>query len=49
MKFDAAIHKCVIVVDKALGLGHAANAISVIGVSFGGGDRRLGRSGSAQP
>jgi len=36
MKFDAAIHKCVIVVDKALELGHAANAISVIGVSFGG-------------
>ena len=35
MKFDAAIHKCVIVVDKALGPGHAANAVSVIGVSMG--------------
>lgn len=35
MKFDAAIHKCVIVVDNALGLGHAANAVSVIGVSLG--------------
>ncbi|WP_315138723.1 DUF2000 domain-containing protein [Achromobacter marplatensis] len=35
MNFDAAIHKCVIVVDKALGLGHAANAVSVIGVSMG--------------
>ncbi|RMO90030.1 hypothetical protein ALQ33_00949 [Pseudomonas syringae pv. philadelphi] len=35
MNFDAALHKCVIVVDKALGLGHAANAVSVIGVSMG--------------
>lgn len=35
MDFDAAIHKCVIVVDKALGLGHAINAVSVIGVSMG--------------
>lgn len=35
MKFDAAIHKCVIVVDKALGPGHAANAVSIIGVSMG--------------
>ncbi|MHB0774482.1 DUF2000 domain-containing protein [Halomonas sp. WWR20] len=35
MDFDAAIHKCVILVDKALGLGHAANAVSVIGVSMG--------------
>ncbi|MGQ7242253.1 DUF2000 domain-containing protein [Salinicola sp. V024] len=35
MDFDAAIHKCVIVVDKALGAGHAANAVSVIGVSMG--------------
>ncbi|TLX56616.1 DUF2000 domain-containing protein [Stutzerimonas nosocomialis] len=35
MNFDAAIHKCVIVVDKELGLGHAANAVSVIGVSMG--------------
>lgn len=35
MNFDAAVHKCVIVVDKALGLGHAANAVSVIGVSLG--------------
>lgn len=35
MNFDAAVHKCVIVVDNALGLGHAANAVSVIGVSLG--------------
>ncbi|MBJ7223542.1 MULTISPECIES: DUF2000 domain-containing protein [unclassified Brenneria] len=35
MNFDASIHKCVIVVDKALGLGHAVNAVSVIGVSMG--------------
>ncbi|TDQ39424.1 DUF2000 domain-containing protein [Thiopseudomonas denitrificans] len=35
MDFDATIHKCVIVVDKALGLGHAINAVSVIGVSMG--------------
>lgn len=35
MNFDSTIHKCVIVVDKALGLGHAANAVSVIGVSLG--------------
>ncbi|WP_139788529.1 DUF2000 domain-containing protein [Halomonas sp. BC1] len=35
MNFDAATHKCVIVVDKELGLGHAANAVSVIGVSMG--------------
>jgi len=35
MKFDAAEHKCVIIVDPALGLGHAANAVSVIGVSLG--------------
>lgn len=35
MNFDASVHKCVIVVDKALGLGHAANAVSVIGVSLG--------------
>lgn len=35
MKFDAAVHKCVIIVDPALGLGHAANAVSVIGVSMG--------------
>lgn len=35
MNFDAAVHKCVIVVDKALGLGYAANAVSVIGVSLG--------------
>ncbi|VFR88256.1 hypothetical protein DAR3_1126 [plant metagenome] len=35
MDFDAAIHKCVIVVDKTLGLGHAINAVSVIGVSMG--------------
>lgn len=35
MDFDAAVHKCVIVVDSALGLGHAANAVSVIGVSLG--------------
>lgn len=35
MNFDAAIHKCVIVVDRSLGLGHAANAVSVIGVSMG--------------
>lgn len=35
MNFDATIHKCVIVVDKALGLGHAINAVSVIGVSMG--------------
>ncbi|ASD11701.1 DUF2000 domain-containing protein [Pseudomonas aeruginosa] len=35
MDFDAATHKCVIVVDKALGLGHAINAVSVIGVSMG--------------
>lgn len=35
MDFDFTIHKCVIVVDKALGLGHAINAVSVIGVSMG--------------
>lgn len=35
MNFDATVHKCVIVVDSALGLGHAANAVSVIGVSLG--------------
>ncbi|ELN4740962.1 DUF2000 domain-containing protein [Pseudomonas aeruginosa] len=35
MNFDATIHKCVIVVDSALGVGHAANAASVIGVSLG--------------
>lgn len=35
MDFDANIHKCVIIVDKALGLGHAINAVSVIGVSLG--------------
>ncbi|ARA79824.1 DUF2000 domain-containing protein [Pseudomonas ficuserectae] len=35
MNFDATLHKCVIVVDKSLGLGHAANAVSVIGVSMG--------------
>ncbi|WP_095166086.1 DUF2000 domain-containing protein [Pseudomonas sp. Irchel 3H3] len=35
MNFDAAVHKCVIVVDNTLGLGHAVNAVSVIGVSLG--------------
>ncbi|MFA7945686.1 DUF2000 domain-containing protein [Pseudomonas brenneri] len=35
MNFDAAVHKCVIVVDSSLGLGHAVNAVSVIGVSLG--------------
>ncbi len=35
MEFDTNIHKCVIVVDKELSLGHAVNAVSVIGVSMG--------------
>lgn len=35
MKFDASLHKCVIIVDSALGPGHAINAASVIGVSLG--------------
>ncbi|QBC45098.1 DUF2000 domain-containing protein [Iodobacter fluviatilis] len=35
MNFDATAHKCVIVVNSTLGLGHAANAVSVIGVSLG--------------
>lgn len=35
MNFDANNHKCVIVVDSTLGLGHAANAVSVIGISLG--------------
>lgn len=35
MNFDASVHKCVIIVDKALGGGHAANAVSVIGISLG--------------
>lgn len=35
MNFDASVHKCVIIVDKALGIGHATNAVSVIGVSLG--------------
>ena len=35
MDFDADTHKCVIVVGNALGLGHAVNAVSVIGVSMG--------------
>lgn len=35
MEFDAAVHTCVIVVDSGLGVGHAANAVSVIGVSLG--------------
>jgi len=35
MNFDASAHKCVIIVNKALGIGHAANAVSVIGVSLG--------------
>lgn len=35
MIFDAAVHTCVIVLDSGLGLGHAANAVSVMGVSLG--------------
>ncbi|QKO12151.1 hypothetical protein HAT91_00468 [Dickeya solani] len=35
MKFDAASHKCTIVIDKDLGAGLSINAASVIGISFG--------------
>ncbi|CAD5199966.1 DUF2000 family protein [Pseudomonas sp. FEN] len=36
MSFNATVHKCVIVVDKTLGQGHAANAVSIIGVTLRG-------------
>ncbi|MCX4027516.1 DUF2000 domain-containing protein [Endozoicomonas sp. SM1973] len=35
MKFDPSIHKSVIVINEALPLGLAMNALSVIGVSLG--------------
>ncbi|GAA5787066.1 hypothetical protein GCM10007860_22200 [Chitiniphilus shinanonensis] len=35
MKYDAAEHKCAIIVDGELPVGLAANAVSVIGISFG--------------
>lgn len=35
MKFDPSQHKCAILVDDALALGYAANAVSVIGMSLG--------------
>lgn len=35
MQFDETLHKCAILVDNELSLGHAANAVSVIGMSLG--------------
>ncbi|HEI8865613.1 DUF2000 domain-containing protein [Serratia sp. AKBS12] len=35
MKFDAAVHKCAIIVDQDLAVGLSMNAVSVIGIGFG--------------
>ena len=35
MRFDAALHRCTLIIDKDLPPGLAMNAASVVGVSFG--------------